>query len=244
MKAKVSLVILSISLMSFYFFSQGPLHQHQSYHAFADARPLVGIPNAMDVVTNVFFLFVGFLGLGTVLGGEKFETTKSWCWFFLSIALIGPGSCYYHWNPTDETLVWDRIPMSMGFMAMYVALISEHIHPKAQNYLIHAMAIGIGSVLVWVMTSDLRLYYVIQFGTFVSIPLILVLFRSQYTKKSYYFLALVFYGMAKFTETKDREIFELTRGLISGHSLKHMLAATGLLLLVKMLRTRRSRSSV
>jgi hypothetical protein len=68
--------------------------------------------------------------------------------------------------------------------------------------------------------------------------MILVLFNSRFTKKRYYFLALLFYTLAKVTEVKDREIFEVSAGLVSGHTLKHILAAIGLALLCWMIKTR------
>jgi hypothetical protein len=123
-------------------------------------------------------------------------------------------------------------------MALYVILLSEHISEKAEKYLIPALLIGLSSVLVWVMTTDLRFYFWVQFSSFISIPIILFLFPSRYTGKYWYFVTLGFYALAKVTEIKDKELFEITNGLISGHSLKHILAAIGLLGLAWMLRTR------
>lgn len=193
----------------------------------------------MDVLTNVFFLFAGGLGLLEVTQQQKLLTRKSWFWFFLSIILIAPGSAYYHWEPNNATLVWDRLPMSMGFMALYIVLLSEHVSLKFEKLLYFALFIGVLSVMVWVVTTDLRFYFWVQFSSFITIPLILGLFPSRYSKKSWYFLALVLYGLAKWAEVKDREIFIGTNELISGHSLKHILAAMGLATLWWMVKTRK-----
>lgn len=214
--------------------------QPQDYHHFADNRELFGIPNAMDVITNVFFVFVGGLGIFEILNRQKtLLTRKSWLWFFISILIIAPGSAYYHWAPNDMTLIWDRLPMSMGFMAMYVALCSEHIDLRIEKALLPALVIGLISVLVWVVTSDLRFYFTVQFSTFVTVPVVLLLFPSRYSLKSYYFIALAFYALAKWVEVKDYEIYNGTEHLISGHSLKHIFAATGLLFLWKMINVRK-----
>lgn len=239
MKFKLSLLLTAFISVALYFYSQGLITQPQSYHDFADKRALFGIPNAMDVLTNVFFLFVGALGLFEILNHqETLLTKKSWFWFFLSIIIIAPGSTYYHWSPNDETLLWDRLPMSMGFMAMYVALCSEHIDLRVEKGLYPALITGLFSVLIWVISSDLRFYFTVQFSTFVTVPLVLALFPSRYSNKFYYIVALMFYALAKFVEVKDYEIFDSTNHLMSGHSLKHILAATGLLFLWKMIHTR------
>lgn len=227
-----ALLVLSFVGTFIFFFSQPVILQPQEYHQFVDVRPFLGIPNAMDVLTNIFFLIVGFVGILKV-------SSNSWKWFFISIALIAPGSAYYHWGPNNETLVWDRLPMSMGFMALYVVLLSEHISEKFEKILYPALLLGVMSVLVWVITSDLRFYFWIQFSSFVSIPIILFLFPSRYTHRYGYFIALGLYALAKVAEVKDKEIFYATNEIISGHSLKHILAALGLLGLAWMVRVRR-----
>lgn len=240
MKLKISALFVAFACVGFYFYSKGIMTQPQDYHHFADNRELFGIPNAMDVITNVFFVFVGGLGIFEILNRQKtLLTRKSWLWFFISILIIAPGSAYYHWAPNDMTLIWDRLPMSMGFMAMYVALCSEHIDLRIEKALLPALVIGLISVLVWVVTSDLRFYFTVQFSTFVTVPVVLLLFPSRYSLKSYYFIALAFYALAKWVEVKDYEIYNGTEHLISGHSLKHIFAATGLLFLWKMINVRK-----
>ena len=44
---------------------------------------------------------------------------------FLGIALTGFGSSYYHWDPNDRTLFWDRLPMALSFMAILAIVIGE-----------------------------------------------------------------------------------------------------------------------
>ena len=215
------------------FFSKPVLVQEQSYHQFVDQRMFFGIPNAMDVLTNVFFLIVGLMGL-------SIQKNRAWLVFFISIVFVAPGSAYYHWAPNDFTLIWDRIPMSVGFMALYVILLSEHVSEKLEKTLPLATLLGLASVLVWVITTDLRLYFWIQFSSFLTIPMILILYPSRYSHKSIYAYTLAAYALAKIVEVKDKQVFELTHHLISGHSLKHILAAVGIGLLWWMLKVRKS----
>jgi hypothetical protein len=51
-------------------------------------------------------------------------------------------------------------------------------------------------------------------------------------------VALACYGLSKIAEYKDHEIWRLTEGVISGHTIKHLLAALGCYVLVRMLQVR------
>lgn len=213
------------------FFTKPVMVQDQSYHHFVDQRSFFGIPNTMDVVSNIFFVVVGLLGI-------LVQKNRSWFVFFISILLVAPGSAYYHWAPDDFTLIWDRLPMSVGFMALYVVMLSEHISERLEGTLPWAVLLGLASVGVWVFTTDLRLYFWIQFSSFLTIPMILLLYPSRYTHRKFYAFTLGAYILAKIVEVKDGQVFELTNHLISGHSLKHILAAVGIGFLWWMLKVR------
>ena len=42
-----------------------PIPQDPGYHSFADQRTMIGIPNALNVVSNVPFAFIGLAGLSS-----------------------------------------------------------------------------------------------------------------------------------------------------------------------------------
>lgn len=44
----------------------------------------------------------------TSLQGELW----GWACFFIGVAAVGVGSSYYHLEPNDARLVWDRLPVS------------------------------------------------------------------------------------------------------------------------------------
>lgn len=236
---RILIILVTMASVVVFFFSRPVMIQDQSYHQFADNRSFFGIPNTLDVLSNIFFALVGVLGIQEVVVRQPaLVTKKSWFWFFLSVLLVAPGSAYYHLSPADATLVWDRLPMSGAFMALYVVLLSEHLTLRSENYLFPALILGVLSVVTWVITTDLRFYSSVQYGSFVTVPLILALFPSRFSLKIYYFVALVLYGIAKWAEAGDKEIYEISSALISGHTLKHLLAALGLLGLWWMVRTR------
>ena len=137
--AKVTIVIglLLISIVFLYFIS--PIPQWNSYHQFADSRALFFINNFGDVVSNVGFFAVGFYGLVTVLNKENFTEKIDiipYGIFFISIIGVGFGSAYYHWNPTTETLFWDRLPMSIAFMSFFAAVICDRIDKQYGTFVV------------------------------------------------------------------------------------------------------------
>lgn len=240
LKPNIKILILILTTLGsfFYFFSRPLIVQDPVYHQFIDTRMFWGIPNTQDVLSNIFFIIVGFLGLKEILKTQSQKTT-SWVLFFVSIILVAPGSAYYHWSPDNFTLLWDRLPMSLGFMALYIILLSEHISTRSEKLLPWALLMGISSVLTWVITTDLRFYFWIQFSSFITIPMVLALYPSRYTHKKWYGLTLLLYGFAKWAEVKDHAIFMVSNQLISGHTLKHILAAMGIAGLWWMIKVRK-----
>src|SRR4051812_869156 len=98
-----------------------PIPQPQAYHLFADRQTLCGIPNFWNVVSNVPFILVGAAGLWIVRGNTSASI------FFLGVFLTGFSSSYYHWNPDDAGLFWDRLPMTLAFMAILSHVVEERI---------------------------------------------------------------------------------------------------------------------
>jgi hypothetical protein len=237
-RVKIGIVLLPVVILALYLFLGPVLHQNAHYHGFVDRRIFLGIPNTLDVLSNLGFLLVGLLGLNEV-HRQNLQAKRSWQAFFLSILLIAPGSAYYHWSPDDHTLLWDRLPMSLGFMSLYLVLLTELVHEKLERLLPLFLFLGASSVLTWYFSGDLRFYVLVQYSSFFSIPLLLLLFRGPHTKKPWYLYALFFYLGAKFAEAGDSVIYRLTGEKISGHTVKHLLAAAALMGLWWMLKTRR-----
>ena len=215
----------------------GPIQQSQHYHAFVDNRVIWGIPNFFDVISNLAFILVGLLGLYKTLSNDQAniatENKLAYQVFFLGVALVGVGSGYYHLSPTNETLVWDRIPMTIAFMALCSIIIAEYISPRLSSVLLFPLVtIGILSVLYWHWTEtvgrgDLRPYILVQFLPMLLIPIIIICFKSSFTHVGGYWILFSAYIVAKIFEHFDKGFFAAS-GLISGHSLKHVVAALGI----------------
>lgn len=211
--------------------SYGSIPQDPDYHRFADNRTIFGIPNFNDVISNAAFIIVGVLGLRFLrqpsnqkipykLPGEKLV----WAIFFLGLVLIGLGSGYYHLSPNNNTLVYDRLPMTIAFMALFAFVIMDRINPKLGLLLCPILiALGIASVFYWHYTEsighgDLRWYVLVQFAPMILIPIMMFLLPSHYTKTEYIFFALVWYALAKVAEYFDSGLFKLTHNTLSGRA--------------------------
>lgn len=226
----------------------GPIAQPQDYHAFADQRTWLGIPRVGDVLTNAAFVLVGLWGLcavaeigpaGIATRGER----RLWGIFFLGVVLTGFGSSWYHAHPSNASLVWDRLPLTLCFASMLALLWYEFGDPsRARRAAPLLLIAGPATVLWWALgdaelQGDVRWYVLLQVLPVLVTPLAALVLRSRYSKQRGWLLVVACYVAAKFGEHFDRQIFDAV-GLLSGHNIKHLIAAAGPLLLVAMLRRR------
>ena len=223
--------------------------QDPAYHLFADARTILGVPAGLNVLSNLTFALVALVGLRLLRpgGATVRERGEQWAWrvFFVGVGLTSLGSAWYHLAPSNGTLVWDRLPMAVAFLGLLAATLAERVDPELGGQLLGPMVLaGIGGVLFWAATEhagrgDLRPYVLVQFFPLIAIPLVLVLYRPRYSHGWLYLVALGLYALAKVAELADVEIFRVT-GWLSGHTLKHLLAAAAVGTLAAMLARRRS----
>lgn len=216
-----------------------PIAQDPAYHNFVDRRGLLGFPNFLNITTNLAFLAVGIAGIIFCASIEKLGARWAWMACFSGVTLVCFGSGYYHLAPDNNSLVWDRLPMSIGFMALLVAVLADYVSPRLEKILLApAIVLGLASVMYWHYTDDLRPYVLVQFLPLLLIPAVLFLADSGRKDRGYLLMALAIYVLAKLAEDFDRAVFELTGNIISGHSLKHLLAALALFVVYMMLRRR------
>src|SRR5262252_6567055 len=206
--------------------------QEQSYHQFADQRALLGMPNFWNVVSNLPFIVIGAIGLA------QFHRDAVTLVLFGGIFLTGFGSSYYHWSPSDSTLLWDRLPMTLAFMAILAAAIEERVDAQAGRLLLWPLLVlGIVSLMVWRWRDDLRLYAWVQFYPCLALPVLFVLCRPKYTGVSWWVIAAVLYVLAKVMEYTDRAIY-LAGSIVSGHTIKHLAAGAACYAILRYYQTR------
>ena len=230
-----------------------PIPQDPAYHDFADRRRFLGIPNALNILSNAPFVLVGALGWTFLLrqGRPRADGPLTEPWersvfliLFAGIGLTGLGSAYYHLAPGNVTLFWDRLPMTIAFMSLMAVIIAERISLTAGRRLLPILLLaGAGSMVYWLVgelsgAGDLRLYALVQFFPLVAIPLMLLLFPPRYTRGADLVGALAWYALAKLFELLDAQIFAVG-GVVSGHTLKHLASAVAMYWILRMVRLRR-----
>jgi hypothetical protein len=236
----LALVLVILAPLAAVLIAAAPIAQDPRYHAFADTRTLFSVPSFGNVVSNLPFMLVGLAGLGLCLSGRIEGATRAWSVFFAGTTLVAFGSGYYHWAPDSAALLWDRLPMTIAFMGLLIALISEHIGERIERTLLMpAILVGLASAVWWRYTGDLRLYVWVQFAPLLAILFLLSAFPARYTHRVYLLYGFLCYGLAKVVEVGDGDIYRLTSGTVSGHSIKHLLAAGAALFVYLMLRRRK-----
>lgn len=228
-------------------FNFAPIPQDSAYHRFADQRTMAGLPNFWNVISNFPFLIVGLIGMRRVLGepltGGLAELRWMYFAFFAGVFLTGIGSSYYHLHPDNRTLVWDRLPITIGFMALFGAIVGEYVSIRAARTLfVPLLCVGLASVLYWHVTElngqgDLRPYALVQFLPVILIQVILGLFKSELQGDAFYWGMIAAYALAKAAEFFDAGLYELLGG-VSGHTLKHLIAAAAPFIFYRALRHR------
>lgn len=233
-------VVLGLAVAAGLWLFTPAVPQPADYFNFADRRPLLGIPNAADVLSNLAFVIVGVLGLSR-LGRREVPlsavTRMSLNVFFVGLVLTGFGSAYFHWNPTNETLVGDRLPMTIVFAGVFGAMLSERISTRSGMAVLALMlVVGPVSVLYWKWSGDLSLYALVQFGGMAAILLLLSV--TPRGRDPFPWWALIaWYGFAKVVEWGDVFVWNATREMFAGHVLKHLSAALGGLAIANALRS-------
>lgn len=222
-----------------------PIPQDPAYHSFADRRSMFAIPNAVNVLSNLLFLWVGVSGLRKLQKQQlqlDIELRPAAFFFFLGVGFTAFGSAYYHLAPDNVTLVWDRLPMTLAFMSLVALVVGEHVGLRLGRALLWPLlAIGVASVLWWAWTEsagagDLRPYALVQFLPMLLLPLVLLLYRSRWTRSGALWQVGGWYLLAKLFEYFDQPIFSLSG--LSGHTFKHLAAAAGAWCLLRMLQVR------
>ncbi|NQV82932.1 MAG: alkaline phytoceramidase [Rhodospirillales bacterium] len=230
--------------------SLSPFPQDPDYHRFADKRMLFGVPNFGDVISNFAFLFVGLAGLAFISGsGGRTVLSKPGEWlpygvFFAALVLVTGGSAYYHWAPDNGPLFWDRLPITIAFMALLAAFIADRIDVRfgTRFALPGLVVVGAAVTYHWLLSEqagrgDLRFYVLLQAVAVVSIVLMCKLFPGRNTTFRHVGWMLLWYGLGKVFEFSDRKIF-LALDWVSGHTLKHLVSAVAIYMVLAMLKDR------
>ena len=246
---ELTLLLAALLPISGMFILVEPIPQPAAYFEFADNRTLFGVANFWNVTSNALFLVFGLAGL-LLLARDRLtildELRIAYVIFFSGIALTAFGSGWFHLAPDNDTLYWDRLPMTVAFMSLFAIILGEHISAELGRMLLWPLlVVGAASVMYWdytesVSAGDLRFYGLVQFLPMLLIPAIFMLYRSRFSTINFLWATIGLYALAKVLEFFDEQIFA-AGDLISGHSLKHIVASLVPLVLMRGMQARQLR---
>ncbi|HYE06157.1 MAG TPA: alkaline phytoceramidase [Planctomycetota bacterium] len=204
------------------------LPQDEDYHRFADCRCWLGVSNTADVLSNAPFALVGIVGLW-LAARRRTPERAAWLTFFVAVAATAIGSGYYHLAPDTPRLFWDRLPMTVAFMALTAAIAGARLGPRLGRWLLAPLVVaGAASAVYWRQSElagagDLRWYAMVQFAPMLAIPLVIALTPRRDVAGRDIAMVIALYALSKLLEWLDAPVLELIG--VSGHTLKHLAAA-------------------
>lgn len=233
-RASLLLIISAAALLATLL--HGRIPQDPAYHLFADTRPFAGIANFGDVFSNLPFLLVGLYGLSRSRRLTEPRCKSAYITLCAGVLLVSLGSAYYHLSPSNPTLLWDRLPMTVAFMALFSLLLEERV-TESRRTLLPLLAAGLASAVYWSWSEsrgagDLRPYILVQFLPILLIPLILALYPRRYLSNNLLVAALALYVAAKIFESSDHQVLA-SISILSGHTIKHLLAGAATLCIIR-----------
>lgn len=230
--ALVALTVAAIVILLFV----PPVPQDADYHQFADTRDLFGIPHFWNVVSNAGYLVVGIYAIRQTHRLSSPILRTGYRLFCIGVVLVSLGSSWYHFDPSTDSLLWDRLPMSVAFMALLSLLLGERVSWRLGATLLWPLVvIGVASVLYWAWTEsrgagDLRPYGLVQFLPMLLIPILLIFFPGSRRGAVWLWYTFAAYAVAKIAEHFDASIYDALT--LSGHSIKHIVSALAVLFAV------------
>lgn len=243
------LPILTTLLLCCLLAALGVVTQLAHYNEFADHSTFCRIPHAADVLSNLAFALVSLWGMLRLWPQRSHPSLRAgrhgYALFLIGLLLTAVGSTYYHWAPDNLRLVWDRLPIGLTCAGLLAAVRAENV-PQATcgRDAVWLAIFAVGGVIWWHIGDrqghgDLRPYLLLQALTLILIPMWQAIYRAPKAERAAFGCALLLYVLAKTAETYDHQLLAVL-GFVSGHTLKHLLAAcaAGVVLAYLIRRTR------
>lgn len=209
-----------------------PVALPSGYHAFADTRGWGDVPFAADVLSNLAFAVVGALGLWRLaclpVPAQARAQAHAAASLVLCLGLLftAVASGVYHLHPDDAGLALDRMGMAWVFAGVMGVAVANRVSDRAAwaGMALLAVLAPAAAAVAW-MADNAVPWAVVQFGGLLVLAGLAVLPARQGQAALPLVALLVGYALAKVAEMSDQWVFDLTAGVVSGHTLKHVLAA-------------------
>jgi hypothetical protein len=212
-----------------------PAHAHGGM--FADARTVLHIPHALDVLSNLPFLLFGVWGLAGLRPALPAPQRQAVVVFFLGLLATWLGSSYYHLAPSPWGLMWDRLGMGVAFAGVLGLAVAERVSPRAALATTFVTLVSAMAASIWCYASgDVLPWACIQFGGMLLVLVCACLPRQVQSLGVRWLVLVAIYAAAKLLEGADAAVFYASREWVSGHSLKHVVASLAALPVLAALR--------
>lgn len=205
--------------------------QSAHHHDFADLRVWGSVPFAMDVLSNLPFAVWGAIGLAGVVALSRQAKPLAAqlalaALFFAGLLLTAAASAWYHWLPNDSGLALDRLGMTVAFAGLLGLAAAGRISLRAGWGLAAAvLVLGPLSIGVWAATANVLPWALLQFGGMAMVVWFACTKALPGALPVRWGMVIAIYALAKLLEVADHQIYDLTSHLVSGHSLKHVVAS-------------------
>ncbi len=207
-------------------------------HPFVDARSWWGVPNTLDVLSNLPLVLAGAAGFLSLRGRMLAQpTANALRVFFAGLILSGLGSASYHWAPDAGSLVIDRLGMAVAFAGVLALSVAERVGlGESRGFLPVVLVLALVSAALPHLQGNVLPWVVVQFGGMGLVGWAAM--RPPVAGAVGVLLAGVIgvYVVAKLLELGDEAVFHATGEWVSGHSLKHVAAACAALPILGVLR--------
>ena len=226
----LAVIVLLLLLLSIF----GPVVAQPGHlHDFADQGVLWGVPHALDVLSNLPFAVWGVVGLLCLVGQKGWNSLSGMAvvqglsaLFFVGLLITAGVSAYYHWAPDTARLGLDRLGMVVAFAGLLGLAAAGRVGARAGVALTAVvLALGPISVGVWLASGNVLPWAALQFGGMAILVWLAWLAPLPGALAVRWGVVIAIYALAKVLEQADPAIYSLSSGVVSGHSLKHVVAS-------------------
>ena len=228
-KAETLLLLACLGLVVPALFAP-PVPQPWNYDQFADQRTLWGLPFAMDVLSNVAFALAGVAGgvaLAMLPARSLSNVQRAMAvLFFTGLVLTAAASSWYHGYPDGAGLAIDRCGMAIAFAGLLGLAAAGRVSERGGAVLgLAVLAIGPVCAHVALAAGNVLPWALLQFGGMALIVWLATLRQRHGALHIRWSMVILAYAVAKLLELNDHAVYQWTGQLVSGHTLKHVVAA-------------------